>query len=72
MTLQKLCAVVDVFHGVLSLRGGCHSNMSGYLIYAIGAGSYPMMTRIVHSSYKAKVLWQWRIDSLDHGQSGAI
>ena len=54
-------------NGVWNLRGGCRSNMSSYLTYAIGVGNYPTMTRTVHSGYKAKVRWQWRIDSLDHG-----
>ena len=41
----------------LESEGWVYSNMSGSLTYAIGVGSYPTMTRIVHSSYKVKVCW---------------
>ena len=53
-----------MFHGVWSPRGGCHSNTSGYLIFATSVGSYPTMIRIAHFGYKAKAFWQWKTDIL--------
>ena len=56
-----------MFDGVWSPRGGCLSNTNGYLIFATGADSYPTMTRIARSGYKAKVPWQWKTGSLVRG-----